>query len=34
LLSHVPGACAAADPRANAVSKTASISRVIFALHP
>src|SRR6201982_2071743 len=30
LLSHVPGACAAAEPRANAVSKTASISRVIF----
>src|SRR6516225_5984040 len=33
LLSHVPGACAAAEPKANAVNKTASISRVIFALH-
>src|SRR5215469_4780883 len=33
LLSHVPGACAAAEPMANAVNKTASISRVIFALH-
>src|SRR6516162_8430749 len=33
LLSHVPGACAAAEPRANAINKTASISRIIFALH-
>jgi hypothetical protein len=32
LLSHVPGACAAAEPIANAVSKTASINRVIFPL--
>src|SRR6516162_4232038 len=32
LLSHVPGACAAAEPMANAVNKTASISRVIFIL--
>src|SRR5262249_5444549 len=34
LLSHVPGVRAAAEPRANAVNKTASISRVIFTLHP
>src|SRR6516165_11390311 len=34
LPSHVPGACAAAEPMANAVNKTASISRVIFTLHP
>jgi hypothetical protein len=34
LLSHVPGACAAAVPIANAVIKTASISRVIFILYP
>src|SRR5215472_15860586 len=34
LLSHVPGVCAAAEPRANAVNKTASISRVIFTLQP
>src|SRR6516225_3639070 len=34
LLSHVPGACAAAEPMANTVNKTASISRVIFTLHP
>src|ERR1700741_1611513 len=29
LLSHVPGACAIAEPIENAVHKTASISRVI-----
>jgi len=34
LLSHVPGACAAAEPTANAVNKTASINRVIPALLP
>jgi hypothetical protein len=30
LLSHVPGTCAAAEPIANAVSKAASINRVIL----
>jgi hypothetical protein len=30
LLSHVPGACAAAEPIANAVNKTASMSRVML----
>jgi hypothetical protein len=34
LLSHVPGACAAAEPIENAVNKTASMSRVISLLHP
>src|SRR5213078_2319802 len=29
LLSHVPGACAAAEPMANAVSNVASINRVM-----
>ena len=32
LLSHVPGACADAEPIANAVNKTASMSRVMSAL--
>jgi|SRR2546430_14055758 hypothetical protein len=32
LLSHVPGACAAAEPIENAVNKTASMSRVISLL--
>src|SRR5215471_10867373 len=32
LLSHVAGACAAAEPTANAVSKTASMRRFIFLL--
>src|SRR5258707_14235626 len=34
LLSHAPGACAAAEPIANAVNKTARMSRVVFLLHP
>src|SRR5947209_17602033 len=34
LLSHVPGACAAAEPIENAVNKTASMSRVTSLLHP
>jgi len=34
LLSHVPGACAAAKPTAEAVSNTASINRIIFAAPP
>src|SRR5215831_18645993 len=34
LPAHVPGACADAEPIANAVNKTASMSRVISALLP
>src|SRR5262249_2208666 len=34
LFSHVPGACAAAEPIANAINKSASMSRVISALLP
>jgi hypothetical protein len=33
LLSHVPGVCAAAEPIANAISKLASINRIICFLH-
>jgi hypothetical protein len=34
LISHVPGACAAAEPTAEAISNTASINRIIFAAPP